>query len=102
MPLLQPISSSHFWVLVSQGTYVLLEGTLRAVGVLGRAGYTSYVPLSSSLGTLGELGALCPYMEFGRVIQVAGWLLRLFQAPVGDGLLGKLAGVWHTFSGQLS
>lgn len=53
------------WVLVSQGTYVLSDGTLGAVGVSGRAGYMSYVPLRSSLGTLGELGALCPPMEFG-------------------------------------
>lgn len=81
---------------------MLSDGTLGAVGVSGRAGYSSYVPLSSSLGTLGELGALCPPMEFGRGVQVAGWLLRLVQTPVGDGLLGKLAGVWHEFSGQLS
>lgn len=31
-----------------------------------RARYTNYVPLSSSLGTLGELCALCHLMVFGR------------------------------------
>lgn len=68
MSLLEPISPFHFWVLIYRGAYVLLDGTLEAIGVWG-AGYMSYVLESSSLGTLGELGALCPLVEFGR-----GWL----------------------------
>lgn len=69
---LEPISSTHFWVFVSLEAYVLLDGTLGAVGVWGRAGYTSYVPLSSSLGTVGELVHCVPSWSLGG--DTGSWL----------------------------
>lgn len=82
---------------------MLSDGTLGAVGVSGRAGYSSYVPLSRSLGTLGELGALCPphgVWEGGT----GGWLAAETRSDTCWGwAFGKAGGclariLWPTFT----